>query len=382
MDLFKFHNPTSPTKFESGQIINGVASFEWIDRYAEAGEVTIVSEPDARIQDILSPGSFVGLTGNQGIMRVDSVLLKDGSDSEIVVKGRSLESFLEHRVVGTDLGTFPHYTGARKFKLDDAVPSWTQAVWLIKNHVQDTYITYQTNDEIPDLEVWATVTGLPETQEFREIGRKTVYSALMEILEVDNCGIRVIRPGPDSPASDKTNVAMVIHRGVDRQTSVEFAWDSNEIVSSERFMSDKETKNVALITGKWVELLVGDLSKTGYDRRVMFVDGTDIDQDNKDEEGKEVAPTGDALTWIVAAMTQRAKAALKAQRTIDLAGVELNKESSQHIYGRDYDIGDIVSVRGNYQVGKAMRVTEYAYIKDENGVTSYPTLSDIETEND
>ncbi len=41
MDLFRFLNPTAPTRLEQGEIINGLTSIMWIERYREAGEFTL-----------------------------------------------------------------------------------------------------------------------------------------------------------------------------------------------------------------------------------------------------------------------------------------------------------------------------------------------------
>jgi hypothetical protein len=44
-------------------------------------------------------------------------------------------------------------------------------------------------------------------------------------------------------------------------------------------------------------------------------------------------------------------------------------------YRRDYNIGDLVSIDGNFGQTAVMRVIEYAEIEDENGNSGHPTLA-------
>jgi hypothetical protein len=82
--------------------------------------------------------------------------------------------------------------------------------------------------------------------------------------------------------------------------------------------------------------------------------------------------------WINTAMRSRGKEALAARRRISLASVTPAKNAKTYIYGKDYDIGDIVTVRGNYSESRPMRVMEYVFIEDENGEFGYPTLEVLE----
>jgi hypothetical protein len=161
----------------------------------------------------------------------------------------------------------------------------------------------------------------------------------------------------------------VIHRGVDRSAQVVYSYDTGEIESADYLWSIKKLKNSALVSGKWVEVRVDDLSKTEYNRRMMYVDASDID------DPFDAPPTGIDLLNIEVKMEQRGVAALAAQKEIALAKAEVSKENTKATYRRDFDVGDLIMVSGDYNETSKMRVTEFVEIEDERGQSAYPTLT-------
>lgn len=81
----------------------------------------------------------------------------------------------------------------------------------------------------------------------------------------------------------------------------------------------------------------------------------------------------DAALQIV--LTQKGKEELA--KNTNLAGFdgEISK-NSQYIYGRDYQLGDLVEIRDSDQVTNQMRVTEQIFACDDTGDHAYPTLSE------
>ena len=74
-------------------------------------------------------------------------------------------------------------------------------------------------------------------------------------------------------------------------------------------------------------------------------------------------------------MQARGILALLSQNDLVLVKPELESNAESYVYRQDYNIGDIVTVIGNYGVQSKMRVVSYVEIEDENGETGYPTLS-------
>jgi hypothetical protein len=68
---------------------------------------------------------------------------------------------------------------------------------------------------------------------------------------------------------------------------------------------------------------------------------------------------------------------LASQNEVSISKVEISKNTTRYKYRTNYNVGDLVSVEGNYNTSAIMRVVEYVEIEDETGENSYPTLAEI-----
>lgn len=363
MDIFKFIGDTSP--YQQGVIINNLKSKMWVERYREAGEFTLVAKTNSGIRDILPIGTLISHVDSTEVMIVENHEIRDqrGQEPEITITGRGLETFLENRMIGSNQA-FPVSTGVKDYTLA-ADDSWDQAVTLIKDHI---YASFLINDDyaLPYITVSTDIVG-SGTSIARSLKQGALYPQLLELLAVDNLGIKVLRP---EPFLTWTNVRLVVHRGSDRSSSVVFSYDTGELESAEYLWSNKTSKNCALVVGKWVQTVV-DTGATGFDCRMMYVDASDIDN------SYTAAPTGATLTAIEASMQQRGAQALASQNDVALTKAELSRDSLKAQYRVDYNVGDIVSVQGDFNESTSLRIEEYVEIEDETGSKSYPTLASV-----
>lgn len=367
MDIFRFTNPVAPTKMEQGIIVNGLESKLWVERYREDGEFEVTGKLDTGIRTNLPIGSFVSHTKSDDIMIVENhELTDDGEDDPIVtVSGRSFETFLENRIVGSDR-TFPTTTAVPDFTF---VASYTygQAMALVQMH---TYASDLVDDDnaIPYFNVVYDTAGMGTMEEEeRTIKFGTVYKALLDLLEIDNLGVKTVRPYRTTIGGVTAgNIGLVIHKGIDRRASILFSHDHGEVDRADYLWSNKKVKNCAWVVGKWVDVLV-DSAASEYNRRMLYVDANDMDQNQTEY------PTGDALAWIRAAMVIRGKEALAKQKAVALTKAEV-RETPGAEYRKDYGMGDLVSVSGGYATASVMRVTEYVEIEDDKGSRGFPTL--------
>lgn len=369
MDIFRFHNPTAATRMESGEIINGIKDKMWIERYDAAGEFKFVANADVGIREKLPIGSFISHIESTEIMIVENHEISDDKEkeTEIIITGRGLETFFENRIVGSNK-VFPTTAAGIEYVLAPD-ESWNHAVDLIKEHAVTGFVA-DSDDAVPYMTVMTDIVTVGVNVE-RTLKRGSLYERLQEVLKVDNLGIKVIRPGSWSPlGSASPNFVVLIHQGVDRTAEIMFSYDTGEIEAADYLWSNKKYKNAALVTGKWVETRV-DTVAAGYDRRVMYVEANDIDN------AFSTAPTGVDLTNVVAAMQQRGLDALSAQVDIALTKAEVSKNTNQSAYRTDFDVGDIITIHGDYNEISSMRISEYVEIEDENGKSGYPTLSMI-----
>lgn len=57
-----------------------------------------------------------------------------------------------------------------------------------------------------------------------------------------------------------------------------------------------------------------------------------------------------------------------------MQSVDISKDR-QYTYRDNYDIGDLVTVLGDYGQSAVMRIVEYAEIEDQTSFVGYPTLA-------
>lgn len=368
MDIFKFTNLDNPTKMEKGQIVNGLKSKLWIERYRDSGEFELVADAEKEMTKILPVGTFISHIDSTDIMVVENHEIIDNQDkqTEIKITGRSFESFLENRIVGSNKDWPTEASGPDKYVLL-AGTTYGQAVILIKEHIYPLYL-YDVDDTIEYVEVLSNITT-PEDPVAKTIQRGSVYTRLIELLNINDLGIKVVRPGINSPlGSGSQNTAFLIHKGTDLSEEVIFSYTSGELERADYFWSNRNFKNAALVSGRWLENVV-KLGSGGYNRRMMLVDGSDLDSSFSS------APTGTDRDDLLLAMWVRGVMSLSAQNELAIIKAEPTKNSTLYQYRKDYTVGDIVTVAGQYNETASMRINEYVEIEDETGESGYPTFS-------
>lgn len=160
-----------------------------------------------------------------------------------------------------------------------------------------------------------------------------------------------------------------------------FSTEFGTLKSLSYMESDLDFKNVAVVAGQGEGvdrriITVGDLTATGLDRRVLFVDARDIEEETDDDP-----PVPIPVERIEERLRQRGMEKLaEHQQEIFMEGQVLPK--SRLIYGLDYDLGDMVTLQNKeWGVTLDARITEVKEIYEPNNIdieltfnNSRPTL--------
>lgn len=368
MDVFKFTNPKHPMRMEYGEIINGLTKKTWVERYAEAGEFSFTAPASAGIQNKLPIGSFVSHTNSTEIMIVENHEINEDFDQEtqVIISGRGFETILERVIIGLNK-TFPTIAEASDYTMPYDV-LWTQIKNLIQRHIYKSYVT-DPNNAIPYIEVINKVSASGTSSE-RSVQQSDLYSTVIGLIQEAEIGIKVVRPGSWSPVTTSYNIGLVLHIGANKQNSVTFSYSNDEISSADYLWSNQQDKNCAFVYSTWLETVVLG-SQIEQDRRWLMVDASDIDNNYE-------SPPSDANTLIdiLNKMRQRGFSQIGQKKPTSLTKVELDKETITAVYGKDYNLGDLISITGNYNQKQIQRVIEYVEIEDETGRSAYPTLAD------
>jgi len=362
---------------EKGEIVNGLSSKMWIERYRDNGDFTFVAPVSSNMRSILPIGTFVTHSNTFEVMIVENHEITDNNGQETTIKitGRSMETLLERRVVVSNpTHSPPQYPLTAPYS-DYALSSdftWNQAVTLISDHILGPDSVNQYRDPnmiIPYIKVNRSITGSGQTVA-RTVPRGDLYSALKNLLAIENLGIQTIRPhyGTTTPQYTVFN----IHNGLDLSETVNFSYNRGELINSDYLWSDKKIKNCAVVRGTYFEVFVTSPSNpVGLDRRVMYIDASSLDK----SYSSPISATDQTI--IQAALRQKGLDVLAAQKEIALVKAEINKTSTTAKYRTDYNIGDIVGVMGAFSENAKMRVIEHVEAEDSSGETSYPTLANV-----
>jgi hypothetical protein len=161
---------------------------------------------------------------------------------------------------------------------------------------------------------------------------------------------------------------LCVHKGNDRSNSVIFSWMAGDLEIADYLWSDKSHKTSAMVIGRYVWTFVDTAGAVKYNRKTMIVQADDIDGN------LTAVPSGAALTDIVNKMKIRGSQAIIHQNRVTISRADIS-DISKYEYRKDYAVGDIITLNGNFGQIAKMRVIEYVEIQDENGESGHPTLS-------
>lgn len=375
MDLFKFNPGVDPSFLTNGQFLNKIKTVQWVERYRDPGEFEIVAGVSSNLRTLLPLGTMISHLDTYEVMMVENITIKESEDDEedqIVIRGRSLESWFKHRIVGADQETY--FLGGTWLQLTNLpyiLPfgtSWEQIKYMIDQHVTTLPAGGPAGDAVDGFVAIENQQHIgSSTAADRTMRKQNLHSAILELLAVDDFGIQTVRPNQDNV--DPTTTEFRIHNGVDRTSEIIFSHAFGDLDKAEYFWSDAALKTDWLCVSNYYTMR-SDYTPEGYNRRIMFVDCTDLDEMYDDSE---VGDPGN-VALITAAMNARGDAALKAQRLANLMSTDISR-STRYKFKRDYDVGDLVTVQGNYDVETVMRIAEHVTFRDEKGESGYPTLS-------
>lgn len=360
MDIFKFNSPTG-APFRNGEALRTrPTSIMWIERYREPGEFKIEGPLSSGLREMLPLDTFISHFDTNEIMLVeDHIITEKDGDPFIAVTGRSLEVVLEDRIVGAGLGwndpaSFQEYTLA-------ANNIGGQAITLMGQHMLLGQVA-DPNDEIPYISLSNTTPAEGQVIQ-RVMKREDVHKSLLGLLEINNYGIKNNR-------LLNGTAEFIVHKGVDRTARVIFSWKYGDLEGAEYLYSRRTDKNVAYVKGRYVEEFVYTSGAVKGNRRVLLVDGSDLD------DYFDTIPTGPNLTAVRAKMYTRGEQALMWNNPTNVARADI-APITQFRFREDYEVGDIVAIDANYGAVDVRRVTEYTEIEDENGESGHPTFDVI-----
>lgn len=338
-------------------------SLVWAERYSKFGDFELHIASTYRSRSLLTPDTYVAMSKSDYVARIE--IVEDDVTAEgnriLIIKGRTMEAVLLDRVtmqsfVSTD----------RPWIFTGEAVGFGETLFFL------TCIdgTLSPKDILPGVSIdWygpPSTIPIPEESVSIALDPMTVYDALVtKMCDPWDLGFRLLRE--DSTGTMYFNV----YTGSDRTSgqtvlpAVVFSPELDNLQNTKEMTKIDAAKNVAIVfnadTAFEVYPIDIDPTTSGFDRRLLVVDATDITVAN-------------AIPNVTAAMTQRANEGLAAARVYQGFDGEIS-QNSQYKYGRDYNLGDLVEVRNVDGVANIARVTEQIFTNDSEGFRSYPTLT-------
>lgn len=344
-------------------VVDRYESLIWTERFSTAGDFELKLQSTLGNRQRFVEGAKLAILPSYRVMIVETVedSVDDQGQQILTVKGPSLESVLEQRM-------------ARSAMNDTTTnPSWTltgtpKAIATQMFH--DICVTgvLDVGDKIPLINEGSIfpvdTTPAPPDSITYIVDPDTLYNAEKTLCDQFLMGFRLVRN------ADTAQLWFDIYMGSDRTShqstlpAVIFSSGMGNLHNTSELRSTTLYKNAAyVITPVGTRIVYPpdvDPSVAGFERRVLIVKADDITDTDP--------PTAQAL------MLKRGNDELAKNRKVHAFDGEIS-QTSQYVYGVDYNLGDLVETRNTDGVSNSMQVTEHIFVSDKEGVRSYPTLA-------
>lgn len=371
------------TSFIKIAIIDSFQSTLWIDRYNQPGEFELYMGADAAFLQFFKIGNYLIQKDSEHVMVIESVKVETDTEqgNHFTIKGRSVESFLDRRIIWkqTDFGNVNLQTAIQRLLNENMLSpeiSERRINGIIFESTSDSYIN--------GLKLSAQYTG------------DNLLETIVEICQSFNIGFKMV-------LNSDNQFVFSLYSGTDRsydqteQTYVVFSPDFDNIINSNYYEDITPYKNVTLVAGEGegpdrLTFAVGTASDLA--RRELFTDARDISR-RKEYEEQEISddewpdkekPDGDDSEEDEFIPIEEYNEKLK-QRGLEKL-TETTKEktfdgkvdsSRMFVYGEDFFIGDIVQIKNEFGIEGSARVIEYVMSENiEEGLSYYPTFEAIQ----
>jgi hypothetical protein len=324
-------------------------------------------------------GAFLGLTGSEEIMILESMNIENG---KLKMTGISLLKWLNNRFVRTSANHQDRY-----WYLEGSTVGFT--LWEIVYNMCCVGSTYLVDAVmgVPNAAQLA-IPGLglkafDDSGDLIKVGIPygPVYDALKELATTFEIGMQITL---DSADDTSYSLGFRSYKGLDRTSSQSINPAVRFSPQMDSFTDIKELQSIAALktlvysfapglnpnegetdlrTVPGVSALSGQ-QYTGFDLRALQIFAEDITTD-------QIA--GDPAT-LVNILNSRAYDALTDNHFVKAVDGEIVPDN-QFKYGIHYNLGDIIEVEGNSGSVQPARVSEYIRAQDEGGERAYPSVS-------
>lgn len=343
------------------------AAVIWHSYYFGVGDFEIQAPATPAVVSLLKAGHYVTRPETDDVGIIERLYLPENvtDGATITASGRFVKSILERRIIYNLSGNSNKATVLRG-NVETAVRE------VVKNNAIACPFDSKRNMPVLALGAVANIPLRIVDANGNAAEKQVSYENLLKytdgLLEEYGVGAKCILQnglflytlyvGTDRSANNR-----------DGNMPIVFSKEYDNLISSEYTYDETTEINVALIGGegegvqRFYSLLAG--AESGLQRREMFIDGSSISKKYKDDNDVEQTYTDAQYKTMLDAKGKQDIAPLVKTETFD--GV-LDVTNGNYVYGRDFTLGDIVTVQSN-NIGKYanVRIREALEYQDQNG---------------
>lgn len=389
MDIFVLN-----TSFETVAVLDGFKSLIWTDRYNSCGDFELVMPMDSELLTMVQINYYLQCPLSDRTMIVESIEL-NSSEAEgafATFSGRSLESILDRRVVWR----YFYYSGSMQTGIQQILTQNLISPTNSNRTISNFIYTTSAIEDITEIEY-----------EYGLLG-DNILTVIQESCQANDVGFKVV-------LNSSNQFVFSLYVGQDMSFDQDllpwlaFSPDFNNLLSSKYYRSEVPKKTVSMVAGKGetepertiVEATVDGGSwdeetrttkrrwgykpssggnsigtytgGTGLDRREMYTDASNVSKTYRDDNDEEQTLTPEEYAKQLIAQGQISLSDYFTTQTFE---GETDYEG-QFMYGRDYNIGDVLQIENEYGLSTAVRVMEVVNTIDESGQSVVPSFTAI-----
>lgn len=371
---------TTPREF-----VEGWDSLVWTLRYQRPGEFKLTTSLVEETMRQLPIDSMCAINEGEEIMMVDThVITTDAKGKSVLtVSGESFQGFMRYRIAGDTY----EYLNNKRLDANGAIVDAEAHSWLIggnpwNNADAANYIMTEhllngpysfvggafKPEILPNLKIYQTdPAGRIEYANF--VKRENLLTAVERLLIAGGNGLRSKRALASSNDSE-----FIIYRGVDRSLEsadpVIFRQEDGHFKTAKYLMSKRGYYNAfriypakRTVSHYWAPDHPNGphpFTRMGIFHRDLSIDATEISADD------QASYDAGVYNRLVTEINNNAPTYVM-ECTV--------AENIPYVYGTEYNLGDILTLVGDFGIVKNARVDEYVMTEDKNGVRASPGLT-------
>ena len=338
---------------ETIDIIDSSSSVIWTPSYYDVGDFEIYIQASRRNINLLQEERYVMRQDSDmvGIIEKVKVITAVEDGDYILASGRCLKSLLARRIIWNQTNL------AGKTEV------------IMRSLINDNVINpVNSARKIPNV-ILGELKGFTEKTDFQSTGEE-LLEKIIELCKASEIGWKVF-------INKSKQIEIDFYKGTNRSYSqtenpyIVFSPDFDNLLTTETEIDTQSLRNVALVAGEGegtdrTTTTIG--TEAGLSRRELFVDARDLSSNNGEIEADKYLQI----------LQERGKEKLAAAGEFFKVSGEAETKITYE-FGKDYFLGDLVTVVNEYGITANTRILEVIECEDENGHTIIPTFEEWRT---